>query len=70
MLPAHDPSGGGAGAKLERRPQALNSGTERLTLTNVIKGFDFTVKLGLNERQRSYILAGGKLGYTMQEKVS
>ncbi len=39
-------------------------------LTNVIKGFNFTVKLGLNERQRSYILAGGKLGYTMQEKAS
>ncbi len=48
----------------------VEEGTERLTLTNVTKGFDFTVKLGLNERQRSYILAGGKLGYTMREKES
>ncbi len=41
-----------------------------LTVRNRTRDFEFPVKLGLNERQRRYVLAGGKLGYTMREGAS
>lgn len=41
-------------------------GAEQLSIRNATQGFEFSVKLDLNRRERDYLLAGGKLGYTMR----
>ncbi len=43
----------------------IDDATE-INVTNVTKGFDFTVKLDLSERQRAMIKAGGLLNYTKE----
>ncbi len=42
----------------------LNS--DKLTVTNVSKGFDFEVKLDLSQRQREMLICGGLLNYTKE----
>jgi len=42
----------------------IETGAERLTVTNVTKGTTFTVNATLNRRERDYLLAGGKLAHT------
>ena len=37
---------------------------DTVTVTNVTKGFDFTVKVDLSERQKDMLIAGGLLNYT------
>lgn len=37
---------------------------DTVTVTNVTKGFDFTVKVELSERQKEMLIAGGLLNYT------
>lgn len=37
---------------------------DTITVTNVTKGFDFTVKVELSERQKEMLIAGGLLNYT------
>ncbi len=39
---------------------------DKLTITNVTKGFDFIVKLDLSTRQREMLKAGGLLNYTRE----
>ncbi|MBE7031385.1 MAG: aconitate hydratase [Ruminococcaceae bacterium] len=46
--------------------KALIADATEITVTNVTKGFDFTVKLDLSERQRDMIKAGGLLNYTKE----
>ncbi len=37
---------------------------DTVTVTNVTKGFDFTVKVDLSDRQKDMLIAGGLLNYT------
>ncbi len=46
--------------------KTLIADATEITVTNVTKGFDFTVKLDLSERQRDMIKAGGLLNYTKE----
>ncbi len=46
--------------------KSLIADATEITVTNVTKGFDFTVKLDLSERQRDMIKAGGLLNYTKE----
>jgi aconitate hydratase len=47
----------------------IEAGAERLTVRNVTKGTSFTVNVGLNRREREYLLAGGKLAHTKANPV-
>jgi aconitate hydratase len=47
----------------------IESGAERLAVTNVTKKTTFTVVLSLNRRERNYLLAGGKLAYTKAHPI-
>jgi aconitate hydratase len=42
----------------------MESGAETLTVRNTTRGSTMTVRLGLNRREREYLLAGGKLAHT------
>jgi aconitate hydratase len=42
----------------------IESGAETLTVRNVTRGTTFPVRLGVNRREREYLLAGGKLAHT------
>ena len=37
---------------------------DTITVTNVTKGFNFTVRVDLSERQKEMLIAGGLLNYT------
>ena len=47
----------------------IESGDERLAVNNVTKKTTFPVVLGLNRREREYLLAGGKLAYTKAHPI-
>ncbi len=42
----------------------IESGADTLALKNVTRGTALTVRLGLNRRERDYMLAGGRLAHT------
>ena len=48
----------------------IEGGAPTFTVRNVTKGYDFTVNVELNARDRRYILAGGKLAYTKRHPVT
>ncbi len=47
----------------------IESGAETFMVRNASKGYEFTVKVDLNERDRSYLLAGGRLAHTKRHPV-
>ncbi len=47
----------------------IEGGAERLTVKNVTRGTTFTVHVGLNQRERQYLLAGGKLAHTKANPI-
>lgn len=42
----------------------IDAGAETLTVRNVTRSTSFTVRLGVNRREREYLVAGGKLAHT------
>jgi aconitate hydratase len=50
--------------------QHIESGAERLLVSNVTKKMTFTVAVNLNRREREYLLAGGKLAYTKAHPIT
>ncbi len=48
----------------------IESGAETLLVRNATKGYDFTVKVDLNARDRRYLLAGGRLAHTKTHPVT
>lgn len=51
--------------KLENLLEQIKSG-EEIKVTNVTKGFDFTVILSVSDRQKDMLYAGGLLNYTKE----
>lgn len=49
--------------------QQIESGAERLLVSNVTKKTTFTVAVNLNRREQGYLLAGGKLAYTRAHPI-
>ncbi len=48
----------------------IESGATTFPVRNVTKGYEFTVKVDLNARDRRYLLAGGRLAHTKQHPVA
>lgn len=48
----------------------IESGAPTFAVRNVTKGYEFTVKVDLNARDRRYIVAGGRLAHTKQHPVT
>jgi aconitate hydratase len=47
----------------------IEQGAAQLTVRNATKGTTFTVTLSLNQRERDYLLSGGKLAHTKAHPV-
>lgn len=48
----------------------IENGAETFRVRNATKGYEFTVKVDLNARDRQYLLAGGRLAHTKQHPVT
>ena len=48
----------------------IENGAEMFRVRNATKGYEFTVTVDLNARDRTYLLAGGRLAHTKQHPVA